>query len=103
MSVVILLANVYILIEYQHPEDKLQAWGPKIVVVLGLSIAVLSVLMFPLDVSNTRACATSLSPSACTFTLPMETLWYAIFISNLVLVWVVIPYSVFFYEASSEL
>lgn len=39
---------MYILIEYQHPEDRNQAWFPKIVVVFGLTLAVCSVLMFPL-------------------------------------------------------
>jgi hypothetical protein len=39
---------IHILIQYQHPEDNNQAWIPKIVVVFGLSLAILTVLMFPL-------------------------------------------------------
>ncbi len=42
------MGTVYILIEYQHPEDRNQAWFPKLVVIFGLSVAVLSVLMFPM-------------------------------------------------------
>jgi hypothetical protein len=48
VSVLVLVGCVYILVDYQHPEDRNQAWVPKIVVVLGLSLAIFSVLMFPL-------------------------------------------------------
>lgn len=151
---------VYILIEYQHPEDRNQAWFPKIVVVFGLTIAVCSVLMFPLvssrccgsctgrmqimpcwstmqahtrlhastecprhltqttaccsnrpkrltmclqDVANKAACSLGVSPSACKYTLPMYQLWLAVFVGNLVLVFAIIPFTLFFYEADSDL
>ena len=32
-SVVLVLINVYILVNFQHPEDRNQAWFPKLVVV----------------------------------------------------------------------
>lgn len=32
-SVVLVLINVYILVHFQHPEDRNQAWFPKLVVV----------------------------------------------------------------------
>jgi hypothetical protein len=41
-------ANIYVLVDYQHPEDRNQAWFPKVVVVFGLTVAVVSVLMFPM-------------------------------------------------------
>lgn len=52
ISIVVFLANIYIVVFYQHPDDKNQAWLPKFVVWLGLSTAIISVLMFPLDVAN---------------------------------------------------
>jgi LMBR1 domain-containing protein 1 len=97
-----LAANVYVLIYYQHPDDKNQAWIPKIVVVLGLALAMITVLMFPLDVANRAACSANIVESACRFTMPMEKLWFAVFISNLVLVWAVIPFTVFWYEGDSD-
>ncbi len=103
VGVLVIIANIYILIEYQHPEDKNQAWIPKIVVVFGLCVAVCQVLMYPLDVANTKACSQGVSPSSCTYTLPMYTLWLAIFIGNLVLVWAIIPFTLFLYEADSDL
>lgn len=102
VTILVLIGCVYILIEYQHPEDRNQAWFPKAVVIFGLSLAILTVLMFPLDVANQEACSSGVSPSACTYTLPMETLWNAVFIANLVLVFAIIPFTVFFYEADSD-
>lgn len=89
-------------LQYQHPEDRNQAWVPKIIVLLSMWLAITSVLMFPLDVANTRACSTGVSPSACTLTLPMYTLWQAVFISGLVLAFAIIPFTMFYYEADSD-
>ena len=36
-SVVLVLINVYILVHFQHPEDRNQAWFPKLVVVRALN------------------------------------------------------------------
>ncbi|EFJ42278.1 hypothetical protein VOLCADRAFT_67279 [Volvox carteri f. nagariensis] len=102
VSLLVLAGCIYILVEYQHPEDRNQAWVPKIIVVLSMALAIWTVLMFPLDVGNTNACASNISPSACTYTLPMTQLWYAVFISNLVLVFLIIPFTLFFYEADSD-
>ncbi|GLI61361.1 hypothetical protein VaNZ11_003724 [Volvox africanus] len=102
VSLLVLGACIYILVEYQHPEDRNQAWFPKIIVVFSMTLAIWTVLMFPLDVGNTNACATNISPSACTYTLPMKQLWYAVFITNLVLVFVIIPFTLFFYEGDSD-
>ncbi len=101
-SVLVLAGCIYLLVEYQHPEDRNQAWWPKIVVVLSMTLAIWTVLLFPLDVANTQACAQDISPSACTYTLPMTQLWYACFIANLVLVFPIIPFTLFFYEADSD-
>ncbi|KAG2444566.1 hypothetical protein HXX76_001311 [Chlamydomonas incerta] len=102
VSVLVLCGCIYLLVEYQHPEDRNQAWVPKIVVVFSMTLAIWSVLLFPLDVANTQACAQNISPSACTYTLPMHQLWYAVFISNLVLVFLIIPFTLFFYESDSD-
>lgn len=138
------------LVDYSHPEDHNQAWFPKGVVILGLSLAIDTVLMFPLvrrrqrvaqhlqlvvtvavaagragarvplpasrpcgpsvvppclvqDVANKAACSSGISPSACSYTLPMYTLWQAAFIANLVMVFAFIPFTLFFYEADSDL
>lgn len=32
-------ANIYVIVHFQHPEDKNQAWFPKAIVLIGLSLA----------------------------------------------------------------
>lgn len=103
VAIMVVLANIYILIHYQHPEDRNQAWVPKIIIVLGLSLAVFGILLYPTDVANKAACASNYSPSACTYTLPMYEIWLSIFIAVLVMAFAVIPFTLFFYEADSEL
>jgi LMBR1 domain-containing protein 1 len=46
---------LYLLIIYQHPEDKNQAWFPKLVVLVGLTLSIWTVLLFPLDIANRSA------------------------------------------------
>lgn len=72
-----LIGNVYILAFYAHPEDRNQAWFPKLVVLLGLTLSFLSVLMLPLDVANRNACDQTQLLSSCNYTLPMTQLWCA--------------------------
>jgi LMBR1 domain-containing protein 1 len=103
VAVLCVAANVYLLVHYQHPDDCNQAWVPKIVVVFGLWIAMITILLFPLDVANRAACDFNIVESACTFTLPMQQLWYAVFITALVLEFLVIPFVMFFWEADSDL
>ncbi|KIZ02019.1 hypothetical protein MNEG_5943 [Monoraphidium neglectum] len=102
VAVVLLAACIYVLIHYQHPDDGNQAWIPKGIVVLGLWLAMATVLLFPLDVANRAACSFGVAESACVFTLPMRELWFAIFITNLVMVFFLIPFTMFFWEADSD-
>ena len=39
-AVVVVAINVYILVHFQHPEDRNQAWWPKIVVVRARSTSI---------------------------------------------------------------
>ncbi|KHN35580.1 LIMR family protein [Glycine soja] len=56
VCVIVFLFNVYLLVNFQHPDDVNQAYFPKFVVVLGLSVAAISILMLPADVANRQAC-----------------------------------------------
>ncbi|KAJ0028082.1 hypothetical protein Pint_35171 [Pistacia integerrima] len=86
VCVLVFIFNVYLLVNYQHPDDANQAYFPKFVVVLGLSIAAISILMLPADVANRQACSRSIYNGACNLTLPMKNLWLAIYILDAVLV-----------------
>lgn len=90
------------LLPLQHPEDKNQAWFPKLVVLLGLSVAIWTVLLFPLDVANIQACTLDIPLSDCDVTLPMDQLWFAVYIANIVISFGAIPFAIFFYEADSD-
>ena len=56
----------------RHPFPRPQAWLPKCVVVLSLSLAMLSVLMLPLDVGNRSACSNAVVLSSCKLSMPMK-------------------------------
>ena len=101
-TALVLFASGYLIVTLQHPEDRNQAWMPKIVVWLGLSLATLSVLMFPLDVANRGACASDVPLSSCDVTLPMRDLWFAVYIANAVVVFFLTPFAMFYYEAGSD-
>lgn len=56
VCVLAVLVALYMLIAFQHPEDRNQAWFPKAVVIFGISLAIWTVLLIPLDVANRQAC-----------------------------------------------
>ncbi|XP_021906277.1 LIMR family protein At5g01460 [Carica papaya] len=102
VCVIVFLFNVYLLVNFQHPDDANQAYFPKIVVVLGLSIAAISILMLPADVANRQACRHAIYNGACNLTLPMKDLWLAVYIVDAVLVFFIIPFAMFYYEGDQD-
>jgi LMBR1 domain-containing protein 1 len=50
--VIFFVIAVYILINYQHPDDKNEAYFPKFVVVVGIMLAGFTAFLLPLDVAN---------------------------------------------------
>ncbi|KAK6943125.1 LMBR1-like membrane protein, partial [Dillenia turbinata] len=102
VCVMVFIFNVYLLVNYQHPDDKNQAYFPKVVVVLGLSVAAISILMLPADVANRQACTHAIYNGACNYTLPMKDLWLAIYILDVILVFFVIPFAMFYYEGDQD-
>ncbi|XP_010543204.1 PREDICTED: LIMR family protein At5g01460 [Tarenaya hassleriana] len=102
VCVLVFISSIYLLVNYQHPDDANQAYFPKFVVVFGLSIAMISILMLPADVANRHACRHAIYNGACNLTLPMKDLWLAIYIVDAVLVFFIIPFSMFFYEGDQD-
>ncbi|ETW07913.1 hypothetical protein H310_02320 [Aphanomyces invadans] len=100
MAVVFLAANFYILVYFQHPDDKNTAYLPKFLVVIGFLLAEACVLLLPLDVANNSTaigCSAGWNP-ACG-NLDMETLWLIVFMSIAVFLVVLLPYSIYYYES----
>lgn len=102
VAILVLLVSLYLVVNYQHPEDRNQAWIPKIVVLLGFAVAFWTILLFPLDVANQQACALDVPLSSCETTLPMTQLWYAVYIAAMAITFVAVPFSIFYYEADSD-
>ncbi len=102
VCITVVLFNIYLLINYQHPDDYNQAYLPKIIVIFGLSVSQISILMLPADVANTKACQNSVYLMACNYTLPMKQLWYAVYIIITIFVFVICPFAFFYYEADSD-
>ncbi|XP_004492444.1 LIMR family protein At5g01460 [Cicer arietinum] len=102
VCVIVFLVNVYLLVNYQHPDDVNQAYFPKFVVVLGLSVAAISILMLPADVANRQACRHAIYNGACNLTLPMKDLWLAVYIIDAILVFFIIPFAMFYYEGDQD-
>jgi LMBR1 domain-containing protein 1 len=74
---------------FQAEEDRNTAWMPKIAVVLGLTLAALVVLLPPLDVANRSSGGE----------LDVSLLYQVMFVAIAVIVVVVIPFLIFYYEA----
>ncbi|KAJ3218867.1 hypothetical protein HDU67_003822 [Dinochytrium kinnereticum] len=109
-AILVIVAAIYFLVYFQHPDDKWLAWFPKVVVVssqsplprshvtanppkvLGLSLAAFNLFLLPLDVTNQRG----------TSGIPMEKLTLSFYISTVLLVMVGVPFTVFYYEGTDE-
>jgi LMBR1 domain-containing protein 1 len=105
LFVLVVISAVYFLVYFQHEEDKNTAIFPKVVVVstkkfffnqlkfifqiFSFTTICVSILMLPLDVGNSRTNGG----------FPMQTLWYIVLITLAVLAVIVIPFSIFYYEA----
>jgi uncharacterized membrane protein len=59
---VLLVIGVYLLVYYSHPDDKNEAYMPKLVVLGGFVLAASTTLLLPLDVANNAGYA---GTSAC--------------------------------------
>lgn len=96
IAALLLVANIYLLAYYCHPDDS--GFGAdlfaKIVVVMGMTLSWATVLMFPLDVSNSRGDQES--------PFRMDLFWRIIYIITGVFVLVIIPACIYYYESDSE-
>ena len=104
LSILTVVVSVYLLIIFQHPDDDNQAFFPKILVVVGLSLSILFTLMLPLDVANRKACGDRLVDYYdCDVTMPMTEMWYSIYTIMFVCILIIIPFAIFYYEQDQEL
>lgn len=95
LAVLLLLANIYLLAYYCHPDDR--GFGSalicKIVVVIGMSLSWAQVLMLPLDVSNSRGFDSAIR---------MDLFWQIVYLATAAMIVFVIPLLTHIYEADPE-
>jgi LMBR1 domain-containing protein 1 len=98
--IVMVIVNLYILVYFQHPDDKNTAYFPKFLVIFGLTFSEAAVLLLPLDVANSAGavgCFTDWGPTCGG--LNMKLLWDIVFMGIAFFLLVLIPFAIFYYEA----
>jgi len=97
---ILIVAGLYLLIYFQHPDDKWDAWGPKIIVISGFIIACATVLLLPLDVANNEGYAgcDGYDTRLCGG-LNMDLFWDIFYWLVPIYVFLLIPFFTFYYEA----
>jgi len=97
-----IVLNGILIINFQHPDDKNQAFFPKMVVLAGLLLSEGIVLALSLDVANGEGnpvCSSGYNnPSLCGG-IDMVLLWETLYVVALFFVVVLIPFTIFYYEA----
>jgi LMBR1 domain-containing protein 1 len=98
--VLLLVASLYFLVQYQHPDDRNEAWFPKLTVLLGLVLAGATVLLLPLDVANNEGYAGCIGyDTQFCGGLDMVLFWEIFFWTIPAFVFLLIPFMTFYYEA----
>lgn len=95
LSVILIIANIYLLAYYCHPDDR--GFGNalicKIVVIIGMTLSWAQVLMLPLDVSNIRGFGGAIR---------MDIFWIIIYIATAVFILFIVPSLTYYYEADPD-
>eukprot|EP00999_Lentomonas_sp_LEN2_P002199 NODE_347_length_1607_cov_39.561486_g315_i0.p1 GENE.NODE_347_length_1607_cov_39.561486_g315_i0~~NODE_347_length_1607_cov_39.561486_g315_i0.p1 ORF type:complete len:484 (+),score=72.80 NODE_347_length_1607_cov_39.561486_g315_i0:83-1534(+) len=97
VGIVVVGCVAYLMVVFSSPDDKNQAWWPKIVVILSLSLACFAVLLLPFDVANKAKPDVMASVGGG---LNVGVIWQVVLISIVVFVVVVIPFTLMYYEAA---
>lgn len=96
MSIITVAAIIYLVVLFQAEEDRTQAWFPKIVVVLGLSLACFNVLLLPYDVANRQ------NPEVFGDTgggMNTAVAWQILLYCIAGFVFILVPFAMMYYEA----
>lgn len=96
----LLVAGVYFMAYYQHPDDRNEAWFPKLTVILGFVLAGATVLLLPLDVANNEGYSgcDGYDTKVCGG-LDMHLFWDIFYWAIPSFVFLLVPFMTFFYEA----
>ena len=95
IALLLLLSNFYAIIYFLDPAEKgfADSWFFKIVVLASLMLAWGQILALPLDVANSQGNAG---------TLDIQTYWEILYLAIFVIVTVILPTSMFFFESDES-
>jgi len=98
--VLLTIVAVYFLVHYQHPDDKNDAYLPKLTVLIGFVLSGATVLLLPLDVANNEGYSgcDGYDTSLCGG-LNMLLFWDIIYWTIPIFIFFLIPFVTFYYEA----
>ncbi|EAN82546.1 hypothetical protein C3747_137g87 [Trypanosoma cruzi] len=88
--------SVYLLFYFTSEEDDGEAYGAKVIVVLGMVISMGVVLLLPLDVSNS---VDPTIPNKYINTLNMTLMWQIVLWILFSMTFIIVPFVMFYYEA----
>ncbi|TPX48901.1 hypothetical protein SeLEV6574_g01785 [Synchytrium endobioticum] len=97
-AILVVIAAIYFLIYFQHPDDKWVAWFPKVLVILGLSVSSFNIFLLPLDVANQGGTF----EGSATGSLPMFSLSLAFYIATMLMGLLFVPFTVYYYEGLDD-
>nr|KAJ3422296.1 hypothetical protein HK105_000333 [Polyrhizophydium stewartii] len=96
-GILVIIGALYFVVYFQSPSDKWVAWFPKVVVILSLSLAAWNVYLLPLDVANQGG-----SKGNATGGIPIPLLTLAFYATSIIIVLIVMPFTVFYYEGEDN-
>lgn len=87
---------IYLVVLFQSEDDKNQAWFPKIIVVLSLTLACFNVLTLPYDIANRKDPTVEGLPGGG---IDVTLVWQIVLYGIAGLSFAVVPFAMFYYEA----
>lgn len=104
LIILLLIINIYILANYQHPDDKNQSYLAKIIIILGLQLSSLCILLIPIDVANNMGspgCDLPINARPINIYcggINMLNVYEALFCFVIFLLFYILPFCIFYYD-----
>ncbi|KAJ3290102.1 hypothetical protein HDU79_003518 [Rhizoclosmatium sp. JEL0117] len=95
-GIMVIVASVYFMVYYQHPQDKWVAWLPKVIVVIGLTLSAWNIFVLPLDVANQNGQVDA--PGK----IPMATITLSFNLASVFIFMIAVPFTMFYYEGEDD-
>lgn len=102
VPLLLIFINTVVIAHFLHPEDAGGAKFPKVVVLIGMVVAESAVLLLPLDVGNKGGLVGCGYWNDKCGGLDMDLVWQLVYVVIAGMVVVIVPYTIFYYEADDR-